>query len=149
MLLTRSVFQNFGNRRTDMSTATAVISREPLTILRLHRELQPDTISSCQDHTDIFPRYHIMFLIQGPQFLAQNWSWQFLVLLLKLEYHSLCIYMYVSSNPPSVSIVYFFFLLHLRKCTAQCNSFCITHYMTGHTATVKSREAFCCLSYSL
>ena len=102
--------QSFRTLETEEQTCQLLISREPLTILRLHRELQPDNISSRQDHTDIFPQYHIMFLIQGPQFLAQNWSWQFLGLLLKLEYHSLCIYMYVSSNPPSVSIVYFFFL---------------------------------------
>lgn len=56
------------------------------------------------------PRCHIVFLIRGPEFFTWNWSWQYLVPLLKLEYHSLCIYMYVLSNPPPVSIVYFFLL---------------------------------------
>lgn len=46
----------------------------------------------------------------GSRFLTWNWSWQHLVLH-QTGYHSLCIYVYVLSNPPPVSIVYFFLIV--------------------------------------
>lgn len=49
--------------------------------------------------------------------------------------------MYVLSNPPPVSIVYFF--LMFKEMCSIVHFFCITQYMTGHAAMVnEALESF-------
>lgn len=121
------MFRDLENRRAGPSTD--LVPAEPPTILRLHQELQPAHMSSFRDHPVVSPGCHTMSLILGPEFLTWDWSWQFPVPLLKLEYHSLCIYMYVLNNPPPVSIVYFF-LMSEEMCGV-VHFFCLTQCMTG------------------